>query len=274
MRFLKQIIVAVFLFALSLTPLHSQQSQTTAVTIKVIDASGAPVPNAKIRLYPAPAHPPAKMETDESGVLTLPLKSGAYDLTVLQTGFKALHTALDIQDTVPSQTFPIVLEVGAYSGPAITADAPAATTDPPASAKPLLLLSSAQKKLQLTSAELAALPHITVTVKNAHNDAQETHSGVRLSDLLLKIGAPLGKDFHGKSMLAYIKASGSDGYAVVISLAELDPDFHSGEIIVADQMNGQPLDAKSGPFKLVASGDKRPARWVRNLVSLELKSAD
>jgi hypothetical protein len=274
MRFLKQIIVAVFLFALSLTPLHSQQSQTTAVTIKVIDASGAPVPHAKIRLYPAPANPPAKMETDDSGVLTLPLKSGTYDLSVQQTGFKTFKSPLDILDSVPTQTFPIVLEVGAYSGPSITTVAPASTTDPPASAKPLLLLSSAQKKLQLTSVELATLPHITVTVKNAHNDAQETYSGVRLSDLLLKIGAPLGKDLRGKSMLTFIKASGSDGYAVVFSLAELDPDFHPDEIIVADQMNGQPLDAKSGPFKLVATEDKRTARWVRNLVSLELKSAD
>ena len=46
-----------------------------------------------------------------------------------------------------------------------------------------------------------------------------------------------------------------------------------GEVIVADTMNGQPLDAKSGPFKLVVTEDKRPARWVRNLVSIELKSA-
>ena len=33
------------------------------------------------------------------------------------------------------------------------------------------------------------------------------------------------------------------------------------------------LDAKSGAFKLVVTEDKRPARWVRNLVSIELKSA-
>jgi hypothetical protein len=59
----------------------------------------------------------------------------------------------------------------------------------------------------------------------------------------------------------------------VIALAEVDPSFHSGEVIVADTMNGQPLDAKSGPFKMVVTEDKRPARWVRNLVSIELKSA-
>jgi hypothetical protein len=39
-------------------------------------------------------------------------------------------------------------------------------------------------------------------------------------------------------------------------------------------MNGVPLDAKSGPFRLVVTEDKRPARSVRNLVKIELKSAD
>jgi hypothetical protein len=46
----------------------------------------------------------------------------------------------------------------------------------------------------------------------------------------------------------------------VIALAEADTTFHSGEIIVADSMNGQPLDAKSGAFKLIVTEDKRPAR--------------
>jgi hypothetical protein len=39
-------------------------------------------------------------------------------------------------------------------------------------------------------------------------------------------------------------------------------------------MNGKPLDAHSEPFKLVVTEDKRPARSVRNLVSLELKTAE
>jgi hypothetical protein len=45
-------------------------------------------------------------------------------------------------------------------------------------------------------------------------------------------------------------------------------------VLVADTMNGKPLDARTGPFRLVVSDDKRPARSVRNLVSLELKAAE
>jgi len=41
-------------------------------------------------------------------------------------------------------------------------------------------------------------------------------------------------------------------------LAEADPAFHSGEILVADARNGQPLDPKSGPYKLIVTEDKRP----------------
>jgi hypothetical protein len=46
----------------------------------------------------------------------------------------------------------------------------------------------------------------------------------------------------------------------------------TGEVIVADTLNGHPLPAASGPFRLIVSEDKRPARSVRNLVSIELNS--
>jgi hypothetical protein len=145
----------------------------------------------------------------------------------------------------------------------------------PASAPAQLRLSAPpHEPVVLSQADLKALPHITVTVEDTHANTKETYSGVRLADLFSKLGTPLGSELRGKAMLTYIKASAPDGYAVVFSLAEVDPEFHSGEIIVADQMNGQPLDARSGPFKLVATEDKRPARWVRNVTTLELKTAD
>lgn len=103
--------------------------------------------------------------------------------------------------------------------------------------------------------------------------ADETYVGVRLADLLAKMGAPLGKDLRGAALANFLIATGSDGYQAVLALSEIDPSFHSSEVLVADTTNGQPLDAKSGPFKLVVTEDKRPARWVRNLIRLELKSA-
>jgi hypothetical protein len=135
---------------------------------------------------------------------------------------------------------------------------------------------SSHNPITLTIADVKALPHITVTVHNSHTNADETYAGVRLADLFAKskMEAPLGGELRGKALSAYIVATGTDGYRAVLALAEIDPSFHPGEVLVADTMDGHPLDAHSGPFKLVVTEDKRPARSVRNLVSLELKMAD
>jgi hypothetical protein len=164
------------------------------------------------------------------------------------------------------------------SGELFGQQAPAPPSTPaaaPAPAKDELRISARayHEDLLLKAADLKAMPRTTITVHNEHSKADETYVGVRVSDVLTKMGAPLGKDLRGAVLSGYLVATGSDGYAAVIALAEVEPSFHSGEVIIADTMNGAPLDAKSGPFKLVVTEDKRPARWVRNLVSIELKSA-
>jgi hypothetical protein len=124
----------------------------------------------------------------------------------------------------------------------------------------------------LSPADFRTLPHITITVHNGHTDAAETYSGVPLATLLAKVNAPLGKELRGEAMTSYVIATGSDGYSVVFSLAEVDPGFHEGQVIVADTRDGQPL-GKSGPFQLIVSDDKRPARWVHNLNSIAVQRA-
>ena len=175
----------------------------------------------------------------------------------------ALFASLSLASLVPTSLF-------ARQAPT-TANAPAAAS----TAQDELRISAYTKSegLKLKVAELKAMPRTTVTVHNEHSKADETYGGVRLADLLGKMGAPLGHDLRGAALSGYLVATGSDGYVAVIALAEADPTFHSGEVIVADTMNGAPLDPKSGPFKLVVTEDKRPARWVRNLISVELKSA-
>ena len=129
-------------------------------------------------------------------------------------------------------------------------------------------------KVEMTAEVLKGLPRKTVTVHNPHANTDETYEGVALSDLLAKYGAPLGNDLRGKALAYYVLATGSDGYKAVYALAEVDPSFHPGDVIVADTMDGKPLDAHAGPLRLVATEDKRPARGVRNLVSIEVKAAE
>jgi len=129
------------------------------------------------------------------------------------------------------------------------------------------------KDLSLSAADLKAMPHKNVTVFNEHAKVNETYTGVVLADLLTKAGVPVGKDLKGKAFLLYVVAEGTDHYRVLYSLSEVDPVNHSGDVIVADSLNGAPLTT-DGAFKLVSSEDKRPARWVRNLTRITVKAAE
>ena len=66
------------------------------------------------------------------------------------------------------------------------------------------------------------------------------------------------------------RATAADGYQIVFSLAELDPDITDNQYLVADVANGKPLTTESGPFRLVVPKDKRGARWVRMLATLNV----
>ena len=134
-----------------------------------------------------------------------------------------------------------------------------------------LVITFAGKSATWTAATLAALPHTTVTVYNEHTKADETYAGVPLIDLLVRLGVP--DKPRGKQFRIYLVAAGSDGYEVVYSLGEITPDVHDATVLVADSENGKPI-AEDGPLKLVATREKRPARWVRNLVAVRVLTAE
>ena len=134
-----------------------------------------------------------------------------------------------------------------------------------------LHLSFGDKHAEWTQATLAPLPHVTITVYNEHVKANQTYSGVPLSTLLTRLGVP--ESPHGKDFRLYLVAAGSDGYQVVYSLGEVMPSVHDGTVIVADSMDGKALQA-TGPLQLVAAGEKRPARWVRNLATIQVRSIE
>lgn len=243
------------------------QSATTPVTIRVSDQSGASIAHAQIRIVPAPDPAPARLETDEHGQLLVNLKAGGYALSASAQGFTRYigHVDISIPEGKASagQLIVAVLEVGHGGGPTVVL---------PASAEGSLVLTADpyHAPVVLSPADFRTLPHVTITVHNSHSDATETYSGVPLAALLAKVNSPLGKELRGEAMTSYVLATGTDGYSVVLSLAEVDPSFHEGQVIVADTRDGQPL-GKSGPFQLIMPGDKRPARWVHNLNSISLQ---
>jgi hypothetical protein len=100
----------------------------------------------------------------------------------------------------------------------------------------------------ITAAQLAKLPRVAVEVKDHDTPAK----------------------FEGVSLSALLNSAGIEGYKVLFALAELDPAFATRDIILADTRDGKPLDAKEGPFRVVAPGDKRPARWIRQVTTLRI----
>jgi DMSO/TMAO reductase YedYZ molybdopterin-dependent catalytic subunit len=122
--------------------------------------------------------------------------------------------------------------------------------------------------LAVSVQDLHRMSRTTLHVTNPHNHQQEVYEGVPLAALLEQAGVPQGEQIRGPWMASYVLAEAADGYRVVFSLAELDAGFLDSEVLVADTMDGMPIGAGEGPFKLVAPHEKRPARWVRMLKSL------
>ena len=127
------------------------------------------------------------------------------------------------------------------------------------------------RELTLTPADIAALPHESLSA-SAH-DQKGTFSGVRLTEILKRAGLPTGDAIRGRELAKFVVVSGADGYRAVFALAELDDAFTDRVVLLADLRDGKPLAANAAPFQLIVPGEKRPARWVRQVVSIEGRDA-
>jgi hypothetical protein len=122
--------------------------------------------------------------------------------------------------------------------------------------------------VKFTSAEIASLPHQELSVNDHGKTARYDGAPVRL--LLERAGVTFGESLRGKRLASCLLAEGQDGYRVVFALPELDPEFTDGVVLLADKVDGHPLGIKEGPFRIVVSGEKRMARWVRQVTLLKV----
>lgn len=127
------------------------------------------------------------------------------------------------------------------------------------------------KTTTIDGAAFAGMPHVTVSAA-AHGDPPSRWQGVALQDVLGRAAIPSGEALRGRAMAKFVRVTASDGYQVIFSIAELDSAFGDVHVFVADSKDGQPL-GKDGPYRLIVPDDKRPARWERNVRSIELVDA-
>ncbi len=126
--------------------------------------------------------------------------------------------------------------------------------------------------LRLTAAELKQFPRQTV-VARAHDEKESRFEGVALFDVLKKAGLPTGNELRGKAVALYLVVEAADGYRAVFALPELDPAFTDRVILLADRRDEQVLSSRDGPLQIVVPGEKRHARWVRQVIALRIGRA-
>jgi len=129
----------------------------------------------------------------------------------------------------------------------------------------LRVSGNVKNPLSLTLADIAALPHQEV-VAEVHGRSVK-YRGVALGAVLQRAGVPEGREI----VRTVVVARATDAYEAVFSLAELTPDFVDRIALVADARDGEPLPAGEGPVRLVVPGEKEGARWVRQLIELEVR---
>jgi len=131
-----------------------------------------------------------------------------------------------------------------------------------------LQVSYQDKKLSLDATELAKLP--ATEVEASDHQTKHSYSGVLVRDILGLVGAPSGDSLRGKALSLVVRITANDNYVVVFALAEFDPGFSDRLIVLADQQDGQPLPDNAAPFRVVIPGDAHPARWIRQVKSIEV----
>ena|ERR1700761_2176028 len=126
--------------------------------------------------------------------------------------------------------------------------------------------------LNLTHEEFAQMKQ-TEVVRKDRDGNNHTYSGVVLAAILQKAGVTLGKDLRGENLTKYVLCEASDGYMVTFALAELDADFTDRQIILADKIDGKPLAAGDGPFRIIVQDEKKPARCMKQVTAIKIAFA-
>src|SRR5258708_1568842 len=120
--------------------------------------------------------------------------------------------------------------------------------------------------------DLEAEPQVEI-VRNMGNTAERLYSGPALGLLLAKCGIGIGEKMKGDELRFVVLVTGADGYTVALSLAELEPSISEGKIIVALKRDHAPVSPDEGPLRLVLEKDRRPVRWVKNLMKITVSNA-
>ena len=121
----------------------------------------------------------------------------------------------------------------------------------------------------MTLAELQAMPAATVELDSTTSKGVEhvKYTGPLLWTLM-QAAQPVDDPSGGNTALQHtMLARGHDGYAVALSIGEIDPRMEGKPVLIAVTRDGEPVNY----LRLVMPGDVHAARSVRDLASIEVR---
>jgi len=147
---------------------------------------------------------------------------------------------------------------------------PTALAAPAAALRGVLVQRSGRGGQMLTPEALAALPQTTqeVPMMSGHGAAKNSWSGPLLWDVLSAAGA-VDPAKPAEQVRLVVRVTGADGYSAVLSLGELAPEFGGHPVLLADQVDGKPIEGTG--LRLLVPGEKRGGRSVRDVVRVDVE---
>jgi hypothetical protein len=159
----------------------------------------------------------------------------------------------------------VVLLLGSPAAASAADSAPAKGEASPAVS--IALSGLVEQPQTLTLAALRAFPaqHVSVTYMTGRGEQKGTYTGARLWDVLQ--AAKVVQQGRMSNMKRSIVIEAKDGYSILMSLAELDPDYGNDGALIAYARE----DAKQDGVRLIVPGDKHGGRAVDDVTKIEVK---
>lgn len=106
---------------------------------------------------------------------------------------------------------------------------------------------------------------VDTTYTNDERIAQSSFTGARLWDILQSAGVIMNDE---QPELMRVMARSVDSFRCIIKWHEFAPEDDNNLILVGYLQNGQPIQGKHGPLRLVVPGDAHGLRYIGNLATL------
>jgi molybdate transport system substrate-binding protein len=99
-------------------------------------------------------------------------------------------------------------------------------------------------------------------------------AGATVFSILEAAGYKLDEPKRGAYLTQYVVITATDGYRVVYSMGEFDPKSKREAPLLVWQQDGSPLKETEGPYRLVIPDNAHTSRWIRQIKSIAVRSAE